>query len=59
MEYWNGGILEYWESKADDGLILFTDPCHPYKNRSRSINPSIPSFQYSIIPLPLAAEFMA
>jgi len=22
MEYWNGGIMEYWESKADDGLIL-------------------------------------
>jgi len=22
MEYWNVGIEEYWESKADDGLIL-------------------------------------
>ncbi|CAB1085704.1 hypothetical protein D1AOALGA4SA_13188 [Olavius algarvensis Delta 1 endosymbiont] len=22
MEQWNGGILEYWKSKADDGLIL-------------------------------------
>ncbi|CAB1077767.1 hypothetical protein D1AOALGA4SA_11941, partial [Olavius algarvensis Delta 1 endosymbiont] len=24
--------MEYWEYKADDGLILQTDPCHPYKN---------------------------
>ena len=31
MEYWNGGTMEYWESKADDGLILKTDPRHPYK----------------------------
>ncbi|CAB1068865.1 hypothetical protein D1AOALGA4SA_10693, partial [Olavius algarvensis Delta 1 endosymbiont] len=23
--------MEYWEYKADDGLILQTDPCHPYK----------------------------
>ncbi|CAB1078425.1 hypothetical protein D1AOALGA4SA_6166 [Olavius algarvensis Delta 1 endosymbiont] len=22
LEYWNGGIMEYWESKADVGLIL-------------------------------------
>ena len=29
--------MEYWELKTDDGLILFTDACHPYKNRSRSI----------------------
>ncbi|CAB1075061.1 hypothetical protein D1AOALGA4SA_2881 [Olavius algarvensis Delta 1 endosymbiont] len=48
--------MEYWESKADDGLILYTDSRHPYKNRSHSINPSLPSFQYSIIPLPLAAD---
>jgi len=34
--------MEYWESEADDGLILFTDPYHPHKNRSRSIKPSIP-----------------
>ena len=51
--------MEYWELKTDDGLILFTDACHPYKNRSRSIKSSIPTFQYSIIPLPLAAGFMA
>jgi hypothetical protein len=46
--------MEYWESKADDGLILYTDPCHHYKNRSHSAIPSIPTFQYSIIPVPLA-----
>ncbi|CAB1077118.1 hypothetical protein D1AOALGA4SA_5097, partial [Olavius algarvensis Delta 1 endosymbiont] len=22
--------MEYWVYKADDGLILQTDPCHPY-----------------------------
>ena len=48
--------MEYWKYKADDGLILQTDPCHPYKNRSHSAKPSIPALQYSIIPLPLAAE---
>ncbi len=42
--------MEYWEYKADDGLILQTDPCHPYTNRSRCTKPSIPVFQYSIIP---------
>jgi len=47
MEYWNGGILGYWESKADDGLILNSDPSHLYKNESRSTEPSIPAFQYS------------
>jgi len=48
--------MEYWEYKADDGLILQTDPCHPYTIRSRCTKPSIPVFQYSIIPLPLAAD---
>ncbi len=48
--------MEYWEYKADDGLILQPNPCHPYKNRSQSTRPSIPTFQYSIIPLPLAAD---
>ncbi len=48
--------MEYWEYKADDGLILQTDPCRPYKKRSQSTKPSIPAFQYSIIPLPLAAD---
>jgi hypothetical protein len=52
--------MEYWESKADDGLILYSDPCHPYKNRSHSakressvFQPSkggSSTFQYSIIP---------
>jgi hypothetical protein len=23
--------MQYWESEADDGLILYSDPCHPYK----------------------------
>ncbi|CAB1081954.1 hypothetical protein D1AOALGA4SA_9594, partial [Olavius algarvensis Delta 1 endosymbiont] len=42
--------MEYWEYKADGGLILQTDPCHFYKDRSHSTKPSIPAFQYSIIP---------
>ena len=42
--------MEYWESKADDGLILYSDPYHPYKNRSHFAILSIPTFQYSIIP---------
>jgi len=58
-EYWNDGIMEYWKSIADDGLILQTDSNHLYKNRSHPTKPSIPKFQYSIIPLPLAAGFMA
>ncbi|CAB1081096.1 hypothetical protein D1AOALGA4SA_8755 [Olavius algarvensis Delta 1 endosymbiont] len=48
--------MEYWKYKADDGLILQTDPCHFYTNRSHSTKPSIPAFQYSIIPLSLAAD---
>jgi len=51
VEYWNDGMMEFWESKADDGLILSFDPCHPYKIRSYSAKPIIPTFQYSIIPL--------
>ncbi|CAB1082504.1 hypothetical protein D1AOALGA4SA_10119, partial [Olavius algarvensis Delta 1 endosymbiont] len=43
-------MMEYWEYKADDGLILQTDPCHPYTIGSRCTKPSIPVFQYSIIP---------
>jgi hypothetical protein len=42
--------MEYWESKSDDGLILNSDPCHLYKIRSHSAKPSVPAFQYSIIP---------
>jgi hypothetical protein len=49
-EYWNSGIMEYWKSKADDGLILCSDSSHLYKNRSHSAKPSIPTFQCSIIP---------
>jgi hypothetical protein len=44
-EEWNVGIMEYWEYKADDGLILQTDPGRSYKKRSRSTKPSIPSFR--------------
>jgi hypothetical protein len=40
--------MEYWGSKADDGLILFSDPCHPCKNRSNSAKSSVPTFQYSL-----------
>jgi hypothetical protein len=43
MEGWNGGIMEYWESKTDDGLILNSDPCQLYKIRSHSAKPSIPT----------------
>ncbi|CAB1069615.1 hypothetical protein D1AOALGA4SA_714 [Olavius algarvensis Delta 1 endosymbiont] len=42
--------MEYWETETDDGLILYFYPCNPYKNRSLSAKPSIPIFQYSIIP---------
>jgi len=51
--------MEYWEAKADDDLILYTDPCHPRKNKTRSTYPSFPTFQYSIIPSPHAAGFTA
>jgi hypothetical protein len=56
--------MEYWESKSDNGLILCSDQfqpykIQPYKNRSHSAKPSIPTFQYSIIPVALAAEFTA
>jgi hypothetical protein len=47
VEQWN---FEYSVSKADDGLILFSDPCHSDKNRYHSADPNIPSLQYSIIP---------
>ena len=47
----NGGIMEFWVSKADDGQKLDSLPCHPHKNRSHSINPNIPTLQYSINPL--------
>jgi hypothetical protein len=43
--------MEYWESKADDGQILISDPCCPHKIRSCSAKNIIPTLQYSIIPL--------
>jgi len=45
MEYWNDGKVEYWLSKAHDGLILLSDPGHPYKADF------IPQTHYSIIPV--------
>jgi hypothetical protein len=38
--------MEYWDSKADEGLILFSNPCHPYKIRFQSAKSNIPSFHY-------------
>ncbi|CAB1081503.1 hypothetical protein D1AOALGA4SA_9154 [Olavius algarvensis Delta 1 endosymbiont] len=29
--------MEYWEYKADDGLILQTDPCHFYKEPAHKL----------------------
>jgi len=42
--------MEYWESKADVGLSLYFDPCHPCNNRFKSANPFNPTFKSSIIP---------
>jgi hypothetical protein len=42
--------MEYWESKADDELILFSEACHQYKKRSPTAKPIIPILQYSSIP---------
>ncbi len=39
--------MEYWESKADEGLILYTDSCHPYRI---DLIPPNPIFQHSSIP---------
>jgi hypothetical protein len=46
MEWWNGGIMEYWESKTDDGLILNSDPCHLYKIRSHSGHSSFTGLRF-------------
>jgi len=45
--------MEYWEYKADDGLILQTDPCHPNRNRSHCTKPSPPQadLRHSSIPV--------
>ena len=38
--------MEYWVSKADDILILISDPYHLYKYRFHSAKPMIPTFHY-------------
>jgi len=40
--------MEYWESKTEDVLILIFDRAQPYKIRSYSTKPKIPTFQYSM-----------
>jgi hypothetical protein len=40
MEYWNGGIPEYWGKKQKYSQLFFL----------RSPHPNIPSFHYSNIP---------
>ncbi len=45
--------MEYWVSKADDGLILISEVSTIYiKNRSHSAKRGSSVFQHSIIPLP-------
>jgi len=39
--------MEFWVSKADYGLILFSEPCHPDK---KDIIPPNPVFHHSSIP---------
>ena len=34
--------MEYWESKADEGLILYTDSGHPYRIDLIPPNPIFP-----------------
>ena len=41
--------MEYWESKADDGLILYTDPCTFIRIDPVPLNAGL---QHSNIPLP-------
>jgi hypothetical protein len=48
MEYWNGGTMEFWLSKADYGLILFSEPCLSDKI---DIIPPEACLQHSIAPL--------
>jgi len=47
VEQWNTGKMEYWGSKADDGLILFSGPCRPFE---KDLIPTNPVFQHSNIP---------
>ena len=50
MECWSYGMMEFWVSNADDGLILSSDPRQPYKVRSHSAKRGSSVFQYSSIP---------
>jgi hypothetical protein len=47
---WNDGMMESWESKTDDGLIINFDPYHLYKKRSHSAKRGSSVFQHSSIP---------
>jgi hypothetical protein len=42
--------MEYWRSKADDGLFLFYAWYHSYKNRSNSTKPNTPTLHFSNTP---------
>ena len=46
----DSGKMEYWESKADIGLILHSDPCRSFKNRSHSAKRWSSVFQQSSVP---------
>jgi hypothetical protein len=48
LEKWN---IEFSGSKADDGLILFSDQDHLYQIRSHSAKRGSSVFQHSIIPV--------
>jgi hypothetical protein len=50
MEQWNGGTMELGVSKADYGLILFSEPCHLDKNRYHSAKRVSSVFHHSSIP---------
>jgi hypothetical protein len=45
-EYWYGGKMEYWVSKADGVLILILVAGQIHKNRSHFAEPRIPTFHY-------------
>ena len=48
---WIDGMLENWESKTEEALILISDLCHHHKIRSHSAKSITPTLQYSTIPL--------
>jgi hypothetical protein len=61
MEYWNGGKMEYWGSKADHGLILFSGPCHPYKKQTavhQTQHSILPVFHHSTVDVHCKANFL-